>query len=993
MKKLILILLIFSILPLYYVSALEIDNVKSYDPDTKTITIKDSVLGIPTSKVADIKLESDLNVFVMRGQNRKVAEFTITNFENNYDNALRQIEFFNNKNMQRLDREFKYRVKTITGQIDVPDFEQVCTETGNKTRICEKKQIGTHKEDVIEYLNYDKTKPLKAENITIAIFTDVFPNDNVEWIPTFFGVKIEEWATWTDNFNNQLTAYYKLDDLSTITVNSLTNGTNGTTNATNGVTGIINTAYNFSTAGSINFTNPTWRQTVRPFSVNCWVRFNSAPGVNEDLLGSTTNGALFYFNSNGGLVLGKQGIDNAPVSTTKIGVGSWNMITYVYNSTGLTYVFNGTNRELVAYSTEFDANPLLRIGRINIVGGTSPYNLDECGFWNRSLTTTELTDLYNGGAGITFTPPGPTITLNSPVDTYNSTNQTVIFNATVTDTGTIANVTLFIDDIANETNTSGVNGNYIFTKNLSFANHTWKIGSTNSAGGYTNSSSRSLNISQIVTNSQTYNATTTETFTESYIANLSLGSGVSLLSANLTWNGTVYAGSISTSGDYKIISRTLIIPSVNQSTNITFYWTVTLNNGTVFNQNLTSKVQLVQDLSIDNCVTNSILILNYTIYEEDTRVFLRSNVSNTSSNIYVTLSGDFGGNNFASYSTNTTNNSILVCIASSLISGKNYRLDSTIQFTAFDYVTEYYYIENYTLNTSVRPQNISLFLLASNRSQEFLITYKDVNLIPVANAIIEITRQYLSLGQFLTVENSKTDSDGRTVGHFVLNDEVYTIYVKVNGVIVATFDNVKAFCSDISTGDCRINLNQAGSTINPSSFTNYLGISGTESYNDTSKTYTFTFSSSDGTSKNINVTIWKYDNYLNQTICSDTLSSSSGTITCVIPSTYYNNTALVRVYVDGELFSQSIFEITISKSSQLNNSRYFLAFLLLISLPFLAMTSGVWMLIIFIMGLIFAGSIALIDLGGLIGPLSAGLWFIIAIIILIWKINKDDNKL
>lgn len=49
------------------------------------------------------------------------------------------------------------------------------------------------------------------------------------------------------------------------------------------------------------------------------------------------------------------------------------------------------------------------------------------------------------------------------------------------------------------------------------------------------------------------------------------------------------------------------------------------------------------------------------------------------------------------------------------------------------------------------------------------------------------------------------------------------------------------------------------------------------------------------------------------------------------------------------------------------------------------------MLVLFIVGLIFAGSLALLDLGGFIGVASAFLWFIIAAIILIWKASRRGD--
>lgn len=509
-----------------------------------------------------------------------------------------------------------------------------------------------------------------------------------------------------------------------------------------------------------------------------------------------------------------------------------------------------------------------------------------------------------------------------------------------------------------------------------------------SFGSYGNST---FNISAYSINSETYNTETTETLTEQFTLNISLFPGVSLNSAYLVYNSTSYSPSISSSGNIRYLSKSITIPSTDISYNATFYWILNLSSGT---QNTTAHNQTINTLKIDDCSINSILILNYTIFDEDTRTFLNSSLWNTSSKFYIRLSGDVTGNEYEYYSGTKTNNSLRICVNSSIPTNQSYLLSAEIQYTASDHVTEYYYIENYYINVSSAPLNISLYSLAVNNSQEFLVTYKDSNLIPVEDALIVITRQYLNLAGFLTIEISKTDQDGRTIGHFVLNDEVYTIYVIKDGVLLATFENVRAFCSDIVTGDCRINLYEASSSTNPSSFTNYLGVIGSQSYDDLTKTYTFQFTTEDSTTKTIDLSLYSFGAYENTLIYNTALVSSSGTISYTIPEAYYNNSVLVKIYVDGELYNSYIFDVSISKASSGVNSpaRYILAFFLIVTIPLIAFSSGVFTLILFIVGLVLAGGLTLVDWGGYTGIFSAFLWFIISAIILISKASKRRQQ-
>ncbi len=92
----------------------------------------------------------------------------------------------------------------------------------------------------------------------------------------------------------------------------------------------------------------------------------------------------------------------------------------------------------------------------------------------------------NGGSGIViirYLTISIDVNLNSPIDNSNITNQTIFFNGTFISTDGIDNVTLFIDDVGNETNSSGINDtDYLFTKIISDGVHTWNYESCNSNG-------------------------------------------------------------------------------------------------------------------------------------------------------------------------------------------------------------------------------------------------------------------------------------------------------------------------------------------------------------------------------------------------------------------------------------------------------------------------------------------------------------------------------
>jgi hypothetical protein len=497
-------------------------------------------------------------------------------------------------------------------------------------------------------------------------------------------------------------------------------------------------------------------------------------------------------------------------------------------------------------------------------------------------------------------------------------------------------------------------------------------------------------------NSQTYNNLTLENSEETFLINATYDSNYySSAIAFLIYNGTTYTGTKTGTGDTVTFSASLLTPPVSTDTNKTFYWTIGLYNGTGTEYyNSTSKNQTIKNLGIDDCSVNTIVLLNYTLFDEDdTLIKLISPTINNSFEINLRL-GSFDKSQYINISFNKTNaNPVRVCISSGLLNQTRYRLDATVKYSSTDRVVEYHNIQNFTILNSSLPQNIYLYDLLTTSSQEFLISFKSINYVPQENVLIEIVRRYVGLGSSFTVEAPVTDVDGRTIGHFVLNDVVYDIYAKKDGNIIATFNNIRVFCSNIATGDCRLNLNVGGSTLNPESFYDRFGVSYITSYNDTTRLFSFIFSTIDSTTKNFNLTIERFDNYGNYTLCSSAVTTSSGILQCDL-SSYGNITAYAKMFVNGELLTTATFRISASTSSPYNKSnlKFLLAFFLILTFPFIALTSAPMMVVTFIIGLIVAVSLGLIEGGGYFGSLSAVLWFIIAGLILLWKMTRGRNR-
>jgi len=202
----------------------------------------------------------------------------------------------------------------------------------------------------------------------------------------------------------------------------------------------------------------------------------------------------------------------------------------------------------------------------------------------------------------------PFIVLNTPVNNLNSSNSTINFNATVTDEQQVNNVTLYIDGILNETNTSQVNGTYIFTKILSEGNHNWSISAYNNYSNTNQSEARNLttdytkpiikvfspqNITYNLSGTTYFNATSNEHI-DNWIVNYN-GTNFTISPINTTLNLV--------DGNYHLFFYGND-SSGNTGVNDTIYFTVDA---------FPPKIEYSSDSMVNNTVTDNLIYINVTV--------------------------------------------------------------------------------------------------------------------------------------------------------------------------------------------------------------------------------------------------------------------------------------------------------------------------------------------------------------------------------------------
>jgi len=141
------VIVLLAVMLLQTISAFEFDNVKSYDPNTRTIIVT-NIFGFG-SQIGEAKLLTPLNVQVPPGY-QKVAEFEIKSYDD-YSNALSNIVFYNKReDSKEINREYDFKYKTIQ-VVKVPDYETTCKDIWNEKnksldQECTTKEIGSHEE-------------------------------------------------------------------------------------------------------------------------------------------------------------------------------------------------------------------------------------------------------------------------------------------------------------------------------------------------------------------------------------------------------------------------------------------------------------------------------------------------------------------------------------------------------------------------------------------------------------------------------------------------------------------------------------------------------------------------------------------------------------------------------------------------------------------------------------------------------------------------------
>jgi len=753
------VMIFIALIPLVY--AWEFDNVKSYDKQNKRITIKNAFgLG---KELAEVTLIDNTDYCLINCE----ANIKL-DLKTDYKNPFKKLEFFDIKNNMKRKKINNYQILIKTAG---------------------------------EWKPYDKNEDLSEGTYYIKIKGKKAGYESIEWIPTnFMGVKINEWAIWASSFESNIMAYYNFSS-----VTDQVAGNYDLVNSSGNPTFLNDPAYCRSTFGGCgNLTAPTgdddaWNITnsvsdfalnTTNFTISFWINQTSGADVNLQrvITKSDNSWAIIVYEPDAaaGVEIRTRGFTtNELKGDTNFTEGEWNHILITANDTTIQMWLNGS---LINWST----NGTIKGTDINVnVGGDAAAGvnngewegfIDELAFWNRSLTTAEILDLWDSGTGtIRDSMIDINVTLNSPADDLTTAEKTIEFNCSASITAGLAvmhNLSLLHNDSGVEeinqtidvsaTEPTSINTTFNVTFGLS-REITWNCRGVNNNSEETEApTDRVLNLVNFIENSHTFNDTSFETKSETFILNITTNGTTP--SAELFYNGTNEGnGTVDAqAGNSFIISQEIDISTTPLNyLNKSFYWQMII--GGTFG-NTTTQNQTINATMLGLCnATQTAAYINFTFVNETTGL---ESVNATAVSSWVYYLGSGLVNKTLSFTNATENPSYAFCLS------PGFPTLSTIIELDYDNTASQqrtYIATSILTNTTA---NIVLYLLPTTAG--LFQTFQTITTAGDPIALVSATISRVLGGSTVTIASDFTDDSGVAV--FFLNpDATHTGLFQLSG--------------------------------------------------------------------------------------------------------------------------------------------------------------------------------------------------------------------
>ena len=791
----------------------------------------------------------------------------------------------------------------------------------------------------------------------------------------FFGIIFTRTASgyvWNSSLETNLTAYWNMNDTGDDLFWDSLGIYNMSVEDGEFTPGLFEDSY---AGNALGYTNTTLNfNDFEELTLNFWVYRNVTAWSVEYLfelgpdLSPNSNGEfVIYGQTDEGFRFDWYGTSGYSTTFAFPGLNEWAMITIVMNSTNITTYMNGTaSTNHSAHGFDFNAENLYIFGREGGIYNWSNSWVDEIGIWNRTLTTDEITQLFNDGTGLAYGEP-PVLDVNVklyyPLNNAQTSSLNLNFSANYTATqGNLTNTTLMVwypNGTLFNTNSTDIDGTSnsttLYLSNFSaMSGYKWNyyacVHNITTSLCDVDSANFTLSITASI-DEEYYLSEVYETSSQLLQANVTTPSGSTLHSANLIYNGTTYEATTTTISTNKFkVERTIDAPIIDNGLTKNFHWefAYTEPDGDITYQNSSGRTQDLVRIYLSNCnATHSDRTVNFTIKDE------KNPNPNINASLYSAWKFWLGTGtikkNMSYENISESVENFGFCINPS---NMTYYMDTNIELEKLSWASNYHYFRNASFNNNT--MNVSLYLtnLSLTTLTELMVYDRYQN--ELDDVIIQIQKYDIGTDTYYTIGMVKTSSQGNDLTYLKWYSTFYKFTLTRYGQVLKITDAMK-----ISTTPVKF-------IVTPDVVFHYDLFSGVTFllyYNNVTSNFVLTFVDPTGSITSGCLKVIKRTATNDVILCDDCESSTSATLYCNINGTS-PGTYIATFYATGsDPYTFGSISIRIRQTlkdifSQLGNlDGTFLAVALAGSIAFLFLVSPIMGIIGILIGLLASSAL------------------------------------
>jgi len=427
--------------------------------------------------------------------------------------------------------------------------------------------------------------------------------------------------------------------------------------------------------------------------------------------------------------------------------------------------------------------------------------LDEVGVWNRTLSQSEITELWNGGNGLTypFTTVGVTVALITPINNSLISTTDINFTANISSGGlNLTNATYFVwydnGTLFNQTTVTLPNTNETsYTLEIfdfDFDNYKWNLYgcSSDNTCSFSNNNN-TFTVSPFSVDVVTYNTSVYETSSQTFSINISANPTVNSVSGLFWYNDSSYTALITSPSNGKYIATSIIdIPLQNSVGNKSFKWQFDfeLTDLSEQQQNTTDYSNEVNRTYIFLCnVTYTSEIINFTTRNAENPFPKVNGIYKSAWQWFLGTGGVF--RNMSYEDMTETKSDFDFC---GLNDNIDYIFTIDVEADATDFSKNFYYFTEAT-KTSGNATETDLYLLNDTLSTPTTLLVRDRYQRVISDVLIFVQFYDVGTDTFYTVTMGKTNQNGEDIVYLNWFDSLYKFILVQNGTTILTTNPYK----------------------------------------------------------------------------------------------------------------------------------------------------------------------------------------------------------